>query len=154
MIPVIARSKKIYQEAVFGSSVISAGIKTKDGYVYAISSRSIIEPEGSFYVSGSVASGTLACYVGDGFVNGKLVPGAKYDGAAPCYVCLRLVPPNGGDPKIVLRDTFGYNKYEYFHPVAAFSREGKIAQMVFSGLFYRARMKVPGFNWVHEISAA
>ena len=154
MFPAITRIRDVFQRAVFGSAVSASEIKTKQGYVYAISSRLIAEPQGHFYVAGVVAGGFQG-YVTDGFLNGQKVKGRALSGSVPCYVCLQLVAPNGGeDVKIVVRETFGHTGDTYFYPLAAFNGDGKIAQLVFSGLVYRARRKIPGFNWIHEVSAA
>jgi hypothetical protein len=152
--PAITKVKKVFQEAFFGSAVKASGIKTKQGYVYAISSRAVLEPDSHFYASGRVSGGQLEGYVTDGFVNGVKVDGRSFSGTAPAYVCLKFTAPNGGDVAIEVRNTFGYQDDVYYYPLAAFGKDGKIAQLVFSGLLYRARRKVPGFYWMHEISAA
>ena len=154
MFPPITRIKKVFQRAVFGSAVTASEIKTKQGYVYAIASRLMARPEGHFYVAGVVNNGFKG-YVTDGFLNGQKVNGRALSGSVPCYVCLQLVAPNGGkDVKILVRDTFGYSGDTYFYPLAAFDEDGKHAQLVFSGLLYRGRRKIPGFDWIHEVSAA
>jgi hypothetical protein len=173
MLPLITLKRQKKLTAGFSDYFTTAAYEGHGGITYSASASTEVGPRGRFFVSANTDKGQIDGYISIGFVNGlepvyngeRISKNPRIQGALPGYVCLKLTAPNGGgvpasgdEPatcgEIVISGTFGIDGENYFHPIAKFSVNGKVAQCVSSDLLYKAYRKVPKLNWVHTIMAA
>jgi len=173
MLPLITLRKQKNLTADFGDYFNVSTYKSHSGIVYSALGPPEFEPKGRFFVSANTDNGELDGYISIGYVNGlependgqRISINSKINGMLPGYVCLKLKAPfgggrpaSGGEPatcgEVVVQGTFGVDGEYYFHPIAKFTQNGKVAQCVNSDIFYKAYRKNPSLTWIHTITAA